>query len=65
MPTVKKKRKGRKRAAKPKKKAENADKKPTRERVDIEEMAEWLPSWVLPRHLTESELRQPLKGRSL
>ena len=35
------------------------------ERVQIEDIADWLPSWVLSRHLSDAELRQPLKGRSI
>jgi len=35
------------------------------ERVVIEEMSDWLPSWVYPRHLSDSEMRQPLRGKSI
>ena len=35
------------------------------ERISIEEMSDWLPSWVFSRHLSDSEMRQPLRGKSI
>ena len=35
------------------------------ERVQIDDIADWLPSWVFSRHLSDAELRQPLRGRSI
>jgi len=36
-----------------------------REQIGLDEFSDWLPSWVMSRHLSESELRQPIRGRSL
>lgn len=35
------------------------------ERMEFDELSDWMPSWVLPKYLTESELRQPVRGRSI
>ena len=35
------------------------------ERVSIDDIADWLPSWVFSRQLSDAELRGRVRGRSL